>query len=214
MPDRGRTLRFAQAGGAKPIAAREKCAGHLVGWVGGVYPSAQFTARTAASDGQRAFTRAARSAGLRFAVIVLSKTVDVGRDHLIHRKRSPFPYEGKALTRSKLGVTANVGRGTLCFRRVKRGRGAGSRANAPLRSSRRGEAHRRPGSGCRPPCGVGWRGSAVSGTPPRRFPARTAASDGQRAFTRAARSAGLRFAMRSLSEEKDRENTLREGERV
>ena len=30
------------------------------------------------------------------AVIVLTKTVDVGRDHLIHRKRSPFPYEGKA----------------------------------------------------------------------------------------------------------------------
>ena len=42
------------------------------------------------------------SAGLRFAVILLSKTMDVGRDHLIHRKRSPFPYEGKALTRSQL----------------------------------------------------------------------------------------------------------------
>ena len=27
--------------------------------------------------------------------------MDVGRDHLIHRKRSPFPYEGKALTRPK-----------------------------------------------------------------------------------------------------------------
>ena len=43
------------------------------------------------------------------AVIVLSKSVDVGRDHLIHRKRSPFPYEGKDLTRLKVGVTANVG---------------------------------------------------------------------------------------------------------
>ena len=32
------------------------------------------------------------------AVIVLPKAVNVGRDHLIHRKRSPFPYEGKALT--------------------------------------------------------------------------------------------------------------------
>ena len=42
------------------------------------------------------------SAGLNFAVILLSKTMDVGRDHLIHRKRSPFPYEGKALMRSKL----------------------------------------------------------------------------------------------------------------
>ena len=39
------------------------------------------------------------SAGLRFAVILLSKAMDVVRDHLIHRKRSPFPYEGKDLTR-------------------------------------------------------------------------------------------------------------------
>ena len=31
------------------------------------------------------------SAGLIFAVILLSKAMDVGRDHLIHRKRSPFP---------------------------------------------------------------------------------------------------------------------------
>ena len=36
--------------------------------------------------------------------------MDVGRDHLIHRKRSPFPYEGKALTPPKMGETANVGR--------------------------------------------------------------------------------------------------------
>ena len=36
-------------------------------------------------------------AGLRFAVILLSKAMKVGRDHLIHRKRSPFPYEGKDL---------------------------------------------------------------------------------------------------------------------
>ena len=48
--------------------------------------------------------------GLRFAVILLSKTVDVGRDHLIHRKRSPFPYEGKALTPDKVGVTFPGGR--------------------------------------------------------------------------------------------------------
>ena len=73
------------------------------GWVGGVYPSAPLQARTAASDGHCAFTRAARSAGLNFAVIALSKTVDVVRDHLIHRKRSPFPYEGKALTPLILG---------------------------------------------------------------------------------------------------------------
>ena len=35
------------------------------------------------------------------AVIALSKTIDIERDHLIHRKRSPFPYEGKDLTRPK-----------------------------------------------------------------------------------------------------------------
>ena len=44
-----------------------------------------------------------RRASIDFAVIVLSKTVDVGRDHLIHRKRSPFPYEGKDLMRRKVG---------------------------------------------------------------------------------------------------------------
>ena len=37
-------------------------------------------------------------------MILLSKAMDVGRDHLIHRKRSPFPYEGKALTPLKVGV--------------------------------------------------------------------------------------------------------------
>ena len=45
---------------------------------------------------------------IRLAVIALSKTSNVGRDHLIHRKRSPFPYEGKALTHRKVGVTYNV----------------------------------------------------------------------------------------------------------
>ena len=92
---------FAQAGGAKPNAVREMdadCLAAAWGWVGGVYPSAQFPARTAASDGHCTSTRAARSAGLRLAVILLSKTIDDGRDHLIHRKRSPFPYEGKDLT--------------------------------------------------------------------------------------------------------------------
>ena len=80
------------------------------GWVGGVYPSAPSKARTAASDGHMASIRAARSAGLRFAVILLSKTMDVGRDHLIHRKRSPFPYEWKDLTRSNEGGTSPVKR--------------------------------------------------------------------------------------------------------
>ena len=56
------------------------------------------------------------SAGLRFAVILLSKAPDVGRDHLIHRKRSPFPYEWKDLTPPKLGLTLHVGRATSRFR--------------------------------------------------------------------------------------------------
>ena len=34
--------------------------------------------------------------------------MDVGQDHLIHRKRSPFPYEGKDLTPGKVGENANV----------------------------------------------------------------------------------------------------------
>ena len=50
-------------------------------------------------------------------------------------------------------------------------------------------------------------------TAPHRFKARTAASDGQHAITRAARSAGLRFAVRSLSQAKDRE-TAKSGARV
>ena len=67
-----------------------------------------------------AFIRAARSAELNFAVIVLSKTYEVGRDHLIHRKRSPFPYEGKALTPRKVGETYNVERSTTRQRFARR----------------------------------------------------------------------------------------------
>ena len=36
--------------------------------------------------------------------------MDIGRDHLIHRKRSPFPYEGKAFTPLRMGETLDVGR--------------------------------------------------------------------------------------------------------
>ena len=100
-PDRVRVLSFTSAGGAKPIAGR--------GGLEGFTPPHRFKARTAASDGHCASTRAARSAGLRFAVILLSKAMDVGQDHLIHRKRSPFPYEGKALTPLKVGETARSG---------------------------------------------------------------------------------------------------------
>ena len=124
------------------------------GWVGGVYPPHRFKARTAASDGQRAYPRAARSAGLRFAVILLSKTMDVGWDHLIHRKRSPFPYEGKALTPAKVGETFPAGRGTSTIA-----------ASGALPRSRRGEAHRRRGNGCRPPCGAVSEGFRVERNP-------------------------------------------------
>ena len=187
-------LSFTSAGGAKPIAGR--------GGLEGFTPPHRFKARTAAFDGHTASTRAARSAGLNFAVIVLSKTVDVGRDHLIHRKRSPFPYEGKALTRRKVGITYPVGRDTFqsaaseALLHLAR-----PRAGALLHERRRGEAHRRQG----------WVGGVY---PSAQFMARTAAFDGHTAFTRAARSAGLRFAVRSLSEALDRGNTLREEERV
>ena len=52
-----------QAGGAKPIAATEMGADRLAAaWGGleGFTPPHRFKARTAASDGQTAFTRAAR----------------------------------------------------------------------------------------------------------------------------------------------------------
>ena len=104
------------------------------GGLEGFTPPHRFKARIAASDGHNTSTRAARSAGLRFAVILLSKAMDVVRDHLIHRKRSPFPYEGKALMRRKVGWTSRIGRDTSQLRRAKR-----------CRTARRGEAHRRAG---------------------------------------------------------------------
>ena len=48
-------------------------------------------------------------------MILLSKAMDVERDHLIHRKRSPFPYEGKDLTRLKISENYNVERDTSDF---------------------------------------------------------------------------------------------------
>ena len=105
IPDRGRVLLFAQSGGAKPIAATETDAGCLAAAWGGLEG---FTPPHHYRRGQRLPTDTVPSpaprvsAGLNFAVILLSKAMDVGRDHLIHRKRSPFPYEGKDLTRSKL----------------------------------------------------------------------------------------------------------------
>ena len=125
---------------------------------------------------------------------------------LIHREAVPLPhkarlrtsYKEKALTPDKVGVTYTVGRGTFILRRAKRCRPAASRRGALIPERRRGEAHRRPG----------WVGGVHPSAP---ITARTAASDEHSAFTRAARSAGLRFAVIPLSEAIDRENTLREG---
>ena len=46
--------------------------------------------------------------------------------------RSPFPYEGKALTRRKVSKSSNIGRGTSHIRRAKRSRTGDVRS--PLRS--------------------------------------------------------------------------------
>ena len=127
---------------------------------------------------------------LLFAGIVLSKTDDVGRDHLIHRKRSPFPYEGKALTPLQVGCD--------CECRVRHFRNPASEAllHCP--------AGRSPAPS--PPLcggGVGWRG----------LPLRTikgADSGFRRTYgfhPRLRVSAGIRFAVRSLSEALDRENS-------
>ena len=64
----------------------------MEGFRGERNPSTQFPARTTASDGHKAFTRAAHSAGIRFAVRSLSEAIDRGNNkvrhpgwHLIHR---------------------------------------------------------------------------------------------------------------------------------
>ena len=71
----------------------------------------RFKARTAAFDGHCAFTRAARSAGLRFAVRSLSKTIDRERIKSGARvgtsstaERSPFPSIGEGLNTVEIGA--------------------------------------------------------------------------------------------------------------
>ena len=116
-------------------------------------------------------------------MIALSKTVDVRRDHLIHRKRSPFPYEGKDLTRLKVDRAQMPG--------------------AMLPDRGRMLPFAQPG-GAKPIAGgVGWRG----------LPLRTI-KDADSVFRRTACipprlrvSAGLRFAVRSLSGALGRENS-------
>ena len=68
-----------------------------------------------------------------------SETTNCRRDHLIHRKRSPFPYEGKDLTPPKMSETYNVGRDTATL--------------AASEALPRCPAGRSPSPG-----GVGWRG--------------------------------------------------------
>ena len=109
-------------------------------------------------------------------------------------ERSPFPSRGKDKAPAKVGETCNVERGTFKLRRAKRCHAAGPRAGAPIHERRRGEAHRRQG----------WVGGVYPSAP---ITARTAASGGHCASTRAARSAGLRFAVIPLSQAADRETT-------
>ena len=95
LPNSGERIVAAQPGGAKPNAATETDAGCLAAaWGGleGFTPPHRFKARTAASDGHTAFTRAARSASIRFGVRSLSRAMDRGINkvrrlgwHLIHR---------------------------------------------------------------------------------------------------------------------------------
>ena len=76
-------------------------------------PSPRGEGLNAAKSGRDLQLRQAKPfAGIGFAVILLSKAMNVGRDHLIHRKRSPFPYEGKDLTRLKISENYNVERGS------------------------------------------------------------------------------------------------------
>ena len=128
--------------------------------------------------------------GVGYAVIALSKTVDVGRDHLIHRGAVPLPLEGKDNARSKLGRD--------CKCRARHFHLAASEA-LPDRGRVRPVTS---ADGAKP---IAGRGGLEGVTPPHKFKARTAASDGQHASTRAARSAGLRFAVRSLSKAIGRE---------
>ena len=181
---------FAQSGGAKPIAAMGTDAGRLASARGGLEggtPPHRFKARTAAFDGHNAFTRAARSAGLNFAVILLSKAMDVGRDHLIHRKRSPFPYEGKALTPRKVSDTALANATLLKLRRAERCRAAGG---AKPNAARRYAA-------------VGWVGGVYPSAQIQGADSGFRRTIGIHPRPRV--SARLNFAVRSLSKAMDRE---------
>ena len=70
---------------------------------------------------------------INLAVIALPKAAAVGRDHLIHRNRSPFPYEGKALMPGKVGVSYTAGRGRAKRCHERRTAGGCSTLRARLR---------------------------------------------------------------------------------
>ena len=95
---------------APEASSRRGEARRRVGWVGGVHPSAPFKARTAASDGHTAYTRAARSAGLRFAVRSLAEAMDRERSKSGARVGTsstadavPLPLVGEGLIARKSG---------------------------------------------------------------------------------------------------------------
>ena len=128
-------------------------------------------------------------------------------------ERSPFPSRGRTKARLKMGKTANVGRDTCKIRRAKCCRTAGlckscslSGALKPSPCRRRGTAVAvdevsmdkcarycklsprsiNPAGRSPTPSAAMRRGGGLEGfTPPHRFKARTAASDGHCAFTRA-----------------------------
>ena len=137
---------FPIAGGAKPIAAMQTDAGCLAAaWGGleGFTPPHEFKARTATSDGQRTFTRAARQRRAQVCGEVTVQRLGQGKDkvrrpgwHLIHRKRSPFPSIGEGLNAREAGRVFECRVRYYHARRAKR-----------CREIRRGEAHRRRGGG-------------------------------------------------------------------
>ena len=113
--DRGRMLPFAQPGGAKPIAARDRDAGHFVGWVGGVPRRAEPLHTISGADSGFRRTngihpRLRVSAMIRFAVRSLSGETDRGSDkvrrpgwHLLHRGAVPLPLIGEGLSAVETG---------------------------------------------------------------------------------------------------------------
>ncbi len=102
--DRGQIILFTQPGGAKPIAATETYARRLaaarVGWRG-----LPLHTITGADSGFRRTAnlhpRRAAGAGLNFAVILLPKAPDIGRDHLIPRGAGPLQHKARLRTPSR-----------------------------------------------------------------------------------------------------------------